>query len=41
MISGATTLDHVKNNAQATDWVLTADEFGEVNAILDGGESEG
>lgn len=35
VISGATSLDHVQSNAVGADWPLTADELGEVNAILD------
>ncbi len=41
VISGATKLEHVLANAKAADWVLTEDEFAEVNAVLDGMESEG
>jgi aryl-alcohol dehydrogenase-like predicted oxidoreductase len=35
VISGATRLEHVLSNARAADWVLTADELEEINAILD------
>ena len=38
VISGATKLEHVLNNAKATDWALTEEELGEINAILDGTE---
>ena len=36
VISGATKLEHVMTNAKASDWVLTAEEMPEVNAILAG-----
>jgi aryl-alcohol dehydrogenase-like predicted oxidoreductase len=36
VISGATKLEHVLSNVKAADWTLTDEEFGEVNAILDG-----
>jgi len=35
LISGATKLEHVLSNAKAADWVLTAEELREVDAILD------
>jgi len=35
VISGATKLEHVLSNAKAADWVLTAEELREVDAILD------
>jgi aryl-alcohol dehydrogenase-like predicted oxidoreductase len=36
VISGATKLDHVITNAKAIDWLLTAEEVAEVNAVLAG-----
>ncbi|MEZ4707031.1 MAG: aldo/keto reductase [Caldilineaceae bacterium] len=36
VISGATKLSHVEANAKAADWALTAEEFAEVNGVLDG-----
>lgn len=35
VISGATRLEHVKNNVKAVDWQLSAEEVAEINAILD------
>jgi aryl-alcohol dehydrogenase-like predicted oxidoreductase len=35
VISGATRMDHVVSNVKAADWILTAKELAEVNAILD------
>lgn len=35
VISGATRLEHVKNNVKAVDWQLSAGEVAEINAILD------
>ena len=35
VISGATKLEQVLSNVKAADWVLTAEELQEVNAILD------
>jgi aryl-alcohol dehydrogenase-like predicted oxidoreductase len=35
VISGATKLEHVLSNVKAADWVLTAAEVAEINAILD------
>lgn len=35
VISGATRLEHVKNNVKAADWQLSAEEVAEINAILD------
>ncbi|MBI4639064.1 MAG: aldo/keto reductase [Candidatus Tectomicrobia bacterium] len=34
VISGATKVEQVLSNAKASDWMLTAEEVGEVNAIL-------
>jgi aryl-alcohol dehydrogenase-like predicted oxidoreductase len=34
-IAGATRAEHVRSNVNAAEWKLTADELGEVNAILD------
>jgi aryl-alcohol dehydrogenase-like predicted oxidoreductase len=34
VISGATRVEHVQANAAAADWLLSADELAEVNAIL-------
>ena len=36
VISGTTKLDHVLSNVRAADWMLTADEVAEVDAIMDG-----
>ena len=36
VISGATKLSHVQANAKAADWALTAEEFAEVNGVLNG-----
>jgi aryl-alcohol dehydrogenase-like predicted oxidoreductase len=36
VISGATRLEHVLQNARAADWVLGAEGLAEVNAILEG-----
>ena len=36
VISGATCLEQVQQNAQAADWALTPDEFKQVNRILQG-----
>jgi aryl-alcohol dehydrogenase-like predicted oxidoreductase len=36
VISGATKVEHVQANAAAADWSLSAEEYQEVNAILDG-----
>jgi aryl-alcohol dehydrogenase-like predicted oxidoreductase len=38
VISGATKLEHVRSNAKAADWALTAEELEEINAILDQGQ---
>lgn len=35
VISGATKLEHVRSNAKAADWRLSAEELAQVNAILD------
>jgi aryl-alcohol dehydrogenase-like predicted oxidoreductase len=35
VISGATRLEHVLSNVKAADWVLTAAEVAEINAVLD------
>lgn len=35
VISGATKLEHVLSNVKAADWVLTAGELAQVNAVLD------
>ena len=35
VISGATKLEHVLSNVKAADWVLTAEELAQVNAVLD------
>jgi aryl-alcohol dehydrogenase-like predicted oxidoreductase len=35
VISGATSVEQVRQNARAGDWRLTADELAEVNAVLD------
>lgn len=39
VISGATKLNHILSNVKAADWVLTAEELAEVNAILNPGQS--
>ena len=39
VISGATRVEHVKSNAKAADWHLVAEELGNINAVLQGGES--
>jgi aryl-alcohol dehydrogenase-like predicted oxidoreductase len=36
VISGATKLEHLQENARAADWRLTEDELAEVNAVLEG-----
>lgn len=36
VISGLTRLEHLEANAKSADWVLSADELAEVNAVLDG-----
>ena len=36
VISGATKVQQVLDNAKAADWTLTEEELGEINAILDG-----
>ena len=38
VISGATKLDQVIENVKAAEWILSADEFREVNKILEGEE---
>jgi aryl-alcohol dehydrogenase-like predicted oxidoreductase len=35
IISGATELDHVLNNAKAADWKLTAEEREEINTVVE------
>ena len=39
VISGATRVEHVKSNTKAADWHLAAEELGNINAVLQGGES--
>jgi aryl-alcohol dehydrogenase-like predicted oxidoreductase len=34
VISGLTRLEHLQQNAKAADWQLTAEEVGEINAVL-------
>jgi aryl-alcohol dehydrogenase-like predicted oxidoreductase len=34
VISGATSVEQVQQNAKAADWRLTAEELAEVNAVL-------
>lgn len=36
VISGLTKLEHLQANAKAADWVLSADDVAEVNAVLNG-----
>lgn len=35
VISGATRLEHVQQNARAADWILTAGDLAEIKVILD------
>lgn len=39
VISGATKVSHVQENARAAGWHLTDDELAAVNAVLEGGHS--
>ena len=40
VISGATSADQLEANVKSADWSLTADELGEVNALLDTKETK-